>query len=202
MGMTLTTAPITTPVSIEEARAQCSIYENDASFDTLLQIYIDAAVSHLDGYYGILQRALEPQSWTMTIDSFADGITIPFGPVIAIDSVKYNDTDGDEQTIDVANYALDTSNDEIKIVPVSGYSWPSTQSGINQVTIEFDAGYEGETDSNGYQTGIPIAIKQALLLLIGHWFMNREAVSVGTAVNDMPFAVDALLRPYKRPILA
>lgn len=202
MGMTLTTAPITSPVSIEEARAQCSIYENDASFDTLLQIYINAAVSHLDGYFGILQRALEPQGWTMTLDSFANGITIPFGPVIQITSIKYNDTEGDEQTIDAENYALDTSDDQIRVFPVSGYSWPSTQAGVNQVSVEFDAGYEGETDSNGYQTGIPTAIKQALLLLIGHWFMNREAVSVGAAVNEMPLAVESLLRPYKRTIFA
>jgi hypothetical protein len=41
---------------------------------------------------------------------------------------------------------------------------------------------------------------QAMRLLVGHFYENREAVQSGGSVIEMPFAVDALLRPY-RPIL-
>ncbi len=42
------------------------------------------------------------------------------------------------------------------------------------------------------------AVTQALLLLIGHWYENRAAVVVGQSVAAVPFAVKALLQPYKR----
>ncbi|AOM42623.1 head-tail connector protein [Xenorhabdus hominickii] len=42
------------------------------------------------------------------------------------------------------------------------------------------------------------AVIQALLLLIGHWYENRTAVVVGQSVATLPFAVKALLQPYKR----
>ena len=50
----------------------------------------------------------------------------------------------------------------------------------------------------GAAAAVPAAIKQAMLLLIGHWFANREAVNVGNIVTAMPLAVEALIAPYRR----
>lgn len=36
----------------------------------------------------------------------------------------------------------------------------------------------------------------AALLLIGHWFRNRTAVSVGVSTSELPIGVEALLRPF------
>lgn len=36
-------------------------------------------------------------------------------------------------------------------------------------------------------------IEQAALLLIGHWFVNREAVVVGSISANLPLAVESLL---------
>lgn len=40
-------------------------------------------------------------------------------------------------------------------------------------------------------------IRGAMLLLIGHWYENREAAIVGQTVTSMPLAVEALLQPYR-----
>ena len=40
-------------------------------------------------------------------------------------------------------------------------------------------------------------VKAAMLLLIGHWYANRETVSGGQTVAEVPFAVEALLQPYR-----
>ena len=61
--------------------------------------------------------------------------------------------------------------------------------------------YESET-SEGYADD-PDSIlpgddvKAAMLLLIGHWYENRETVSLGQAATDIPFTVESLLQPYK-----
>ncbi|MDI5890608.1 head-tail connector protein [Halomonas rhizosphaerae] len=37
----------------------------------------------------------------------------------------------------------------------------------------------------------------AMLLLIGHWFENREAVVIGSSPAELPMAVEALISPYR-----
>lgn len=39
-------------------------------------------------------------------------------------------------------------------------------------------------------------VRTAMLLLIGHWFANREAVTANSA-SEVPLAVEALLQPYR-----
>ncbi len=41
-------------------------------------------------------------------------------------------------------------------------------------------------------------VEQAILLLVGHWYANREAVAVGTIATAMPLAVERLLWYRKR----
>ncbi|MBF7956132.1 head-tail connector protein [Rahnella victoriana] len=40
-------------------------------------------------------------------------------------------------------------------------------------------------------------IRAAMLLLIGHWYANRESVVVGDNVVTLPLAVESLLQPYR-----
>tara|TARA_R110000850_G_scaffold264606_1_gene393786 strand:+ start:27334 stop:27681 length:348 start_codon:yes stop_codon:yes gene_type:complete len=40
-------------------------------------------------------------------------------------------------------------------------------------------------------------ITTAMLLLIGHWYANRESVVVGTITSELPMAVDSLILPYR-----
>lgn len=40
-------------------------------------------------------------------------------------------------------------------------------------------------------------VKAAMLLLIGHWYANRESVNIGNITSEIPFATEALLQPYK-----
>jgi hypothetical protein len=54
------------------------------------------------------------------------------------------------------------------------------------------------TDDNDYIDSIviPKPIKQAMLLLIGHWYENREATAFNVN-RELAFSVNALLYPYK-----
>lgn len=40
-------------------------------------------------------------------------------------------------------------------------------------------------------------ISTAMLLVIGHWYANRESVVVGTITSELPMAVDSLVKPYQ-----
>ena len=42
-----------------------------------------------------------------------------------------------------------------------------------------------------------ITLRHAGMLLVAHWYRNREAVAAGTLVG-VPFTVDLLLNPLRR----
>ncbi|MBI6948790.1 head-tail connector protein [Pseudomonas koreensis] len=48
------------------------------------------------------------------------------------------------------------------------------------------------------EMGLTRDVEQAILLLVGHWYSNREAVVVGGAPSALPLAVERLLWYRKR----
>lgn len=48
------------------------------------------------------------------------------------------------------------------------------------------------------EMGLTRDVEQAILLLVGHWYSNREAVVVGGAPSAVPLAVERLLWYRKR----
>lgn len=56
-----------------------------------------------------------------------------------------------------------------------------------------------ETDPIGpEEMGLTPDVEQAILLLVGHWYANREAVVTGTISTAVPLAVERLLWYRKR----
>jgi uncharacterized phage protein (predicted DNA packaging) len=56
---------------------------------------------------------------------------------------------------------------------------------------------EGEPVEPG-QMGFTADVEQAVLLLVGHWYANREGVALGTISTVVPLAVERLLMYRKR----
>lgn len=55
-----------------------------------------------------------------------------------------------------------------------------------------------ESPEGPEQMALTKDVEQAILLLVGHWYANREAVAVGTIATEMPLAVERLLWYRKR----
>jgi uncharacterized phiE125 gp8 family phage protein len=189
----LVTPPTIKPITRTEAKAQLDISYTDK--DTLIDGLIAAATTHLDGWTGILGRALCEQTWRQDFDYFEHCLRLPLFPVISVSSVKYTDPDNAEQTISTSYYNVLTDDLGTHVRFLDTYSFPNLRDYLPAaVRVEYKAGY---ADSDGAST-VPDAIKQAMLLLVRHWFDNPTAVVVGQTVAPLPFAVDALLSPYRR----
>lgn len=52
-------------------------------------------------------------------------------------------------------------------------------------------------DPVGRALVITQSIRQGALLLVGHWYANRESVAVGTIATEMPMATKALWSPHR-----
>jgi len=112
-------------------------------------------------------------------------------PLISIDSVKYIDVDGTQQTMASTDYKVDSVTEPARLVPAYGKSWPGTRNEINAVEVTFTCGY-------GAPSAVPEAIKAWMKLRIGAMYENRESdvALLRGSVGEMPFA-DKLLAPFR-----
>jgi uncharacterized phiE125 gp8 family phage protein len=170
--------------------ASVIVKTGDVTEDNLISALITAAREYCEGFTG---RALATQTLEAYPERFPcyDEIEIPCPPLQNVISVKYTDSAGDETTMTVdTDYIVDTERNVGRIVLPYAKTWPTaTLYTVNPIKIQYIAGY----------TTIPKSIKQSMLLLIGHWYANREAVLVGqgTMSKEIEFAVKALLSMYK-----
>lgn len=189
MALKLITPPADTPVSLTEAKAHLRVDHSDD--DVMIGSLIDAVTDHVQGKDGFLGRALIDQTWELVLDEFPENeLKIPLPPLIEVLSVKYDDAAGNEQTIDPADYTVDTVSEPGWILP--GTTWPATFDGINSVRIQYRAGYLDT--SSPPVAAVPADIKAAMLLMIGTLYAQRETIVVGQSVVEVPWAADVLLR--------
>lgn len=188
MGLVLVTGPTSDPISLAEARAHARVTSDDD--DGLIVGYILAARQYIEEITG---RALLSKIFDFKIDGWPRSaeIELPRVPLISVISVSYVDTAGATQSLAADQYQVVTSDLIGRIVPAYGVTWPQVRSQPESVTVRFDAGHGTNPGS------IPEALRQAVLLLVGYWYDVREAVNIGNTVNEMPFAVDSLIAPYR-----
>jgi uncharacterized phiE125 gp8 family phage protein len=189
MALTLVTGPTVEPISIAEAKDQCRIDITDD--DVLIGSLIVAArrVAEM-----VLRRALITQTWDYVADAFpaGDRLVLPRAPLQSVTSITYVDSDDASDTVASGDYQVDTDSVPGRVVLKSGSTWPSVTLRVaNGVTVRFVAGYGDDGDD------VPQEIRQAMLLMVGHWYENREdSVGVGN-VQRIPMGAEWLLWPER-----
>ncbi len=63
--------------------------------------------------------------------------------------------------------------------------------------IMHTAGHVESDDPITWDTA-PADVRQAILMLAGHWYENREATLVGVPASVLPLGYHDLLLPYRR----
>ncbi|GCD83673.1 hypothetical protein PTHTG4_27370 [Parageobacillus thermoglucosidasius] len=176
MSYRLIEPPTSEPVSLQEVKNYLRIDHTEE--DTFVQSLIVASRQYIEQ---LTRRSIAVQTWELTLDSFPnDEILIPLPPLKTINSITYM-KNGMQQTL--TTYEMDNVSEPARLKG----DWPDTDNVMNAVKIEFIAGYDT----------CPEPLRQAMLLLISHWYENREIVSFNGALNNIPFTVDALVSQYK-----
>lgn len=188
-SLSLVTPPQQEPISLQEAKEHCRIDLDDE--DGLLSGYITAARQHVEDVTG---RQLITATWALTLDGWPCFIDVPKAPLVTVSSIAYLDTSGTSQTLATNQYRIEAGTGptagRARITREYSVVWPTLRSVGSTVTVTFTAGYGTSGDK------VPMPIRQAMLLLIGHWYRNRESVT-GDVVNELPQAFDALIGPYR-----
>lgn len=180
------TEPSVEPVSATEAKLHLRI--DHTTEDTYIGSLIKAARMHVEDIVG---RALITRTYTAKLDTWPTReFRLPYPPLVSVTSIKYTDEDNVTATVSASDYTVDTYSEPGRVVLKSTATWPSvTLADTNGVEIIWTAGY-GAAGSN-----VPEVFRQAILLLVAHWYENREAVAVaqGISVTPVPLAFESLI---------
>lgn len=187
MAIKRITQPSIEPVTLAEVKAQLSIQTADTEVDAIITRRITEARQVVETITG---RSIMPCQWEVVLDSFPDEIELFYPPATSIVSIKYIDLNQIEQTIDAADYALDSDSNTNWVLPAYGTDWPTPLDTINAVRVRYQSGYSSALD-------VPGPIKEAIMLIVGHWMRYQSAVEQGLNVTRIPYAVECLLEPYR-----
>lgn len=166
------------PISLAQAKNHLRVEISETADDALITALITAARESAEHYAG---RAFAEQTLEAAYDGFPadDYLKLPFGPAASVTSVKYDDTDGVEQTF--ADYALSSYGTADRIDLAADAEWPSTEDAAESVRVRYVTKAE-----------CPKAAYAAMLLIIAHLYEVR-----GTDADDIPAGAKALLDTVK-----
>jgi uncharacterized phiE125 gp8 family phage protein len=215
MATVQTAAPAVEPLALADAKAFLRIDTGDE--DALIQSLILTSRLHVEvalglalitqtwscffdrwpvahGCYGApLQPAgvaatfSDPRAWPL---SKSDAFVLPIGPVQSVDAVRIYADDGTFVPLDVAGFTLDLASRPPRVVRRLNTASVHPGRRLNGIEIAITAGFGPDP------IDVPAPIRQALLLLVAHWYENRDPANVGTPEARVPSAVSALLANY------
>lgn len=175
-----------------------------AEEDELIQMYLDAALSYVDGPDGVCGRQFMPAQYRWVLPAFpptSRGMRLPMPPTISVDRISYRDQDGVEIVLDPSVYHVTGLNDRDRGALVqlgAAQSWPTVYSAAeweDRAFIEFTAGYENPDSPADHP--VPGAVRQAVLMLMTDFYETRTGSVVGTTAAEMPQGVMTLLAPHR-----
>ena len=180
------TAPVAEPLALAEARAFLRADTNDD--DELIASLIAAARTHVEA---LTRRALITQCWRLTLDAWpADGrIPVRPAPLRELTAARVYDLAGNVTALDLQHFVPDLGASELAVAP-----WALMQPARLAAGIELDVtvGY-GDTSAD-----VPEPLRQAMRLLVAHWYENRGLVVTGAmSLASLPATVAALVAPYR-----
>jgi uncharacterized phiE125 gp8 family phage protein len=187
MTAALITPPALEPVSLAEAKAHLRIDADDD--DALVTAAIVAARIHVEA---ATRRALIEQGWRIYLDAWPRKriVPIPIAPLLAVESITVFDGAGEPVVVEADDYEVDTVSVPGRLV-LSAQAPAPVGRAVNGIEIEVSAGY----GPSGID--VPGPLRQAIMMLVAHWYEHRGAVGHDLAIAIPPFGFDALIAPYR-----
>ncbi|MGI8525863.1 MAG: head-tail connector protein [Pseudolabrys sp.] len=185
MPSILLTPPAIEPLSLAEAKAWLRVEHDDD--DGVIAALIAGARLHVEAQ---TRRALITQSWRLVLDGWPQRgrIEVRPAPLRTLIAARVFDPDGMAHDVDTQAFVPDLANAALVFA-----LWALPLPGRIAAGVELDVtvGY-GDAAAD-----VPAPLRQAIRVLIAHWYENRALVTTGPNFSALPASVSALLAPYR-----
>lgn len=167
--LSLVTPPVGPVVEIFSLTAQLRV--TDDAERALIEEYERAAVAYLDGWGGVLGRAIKAQTWRQEFDSWGT-LRLAMPDVTAI-TVTAEDDAGETVTPTLAELRKDAA----------GFYVLTDGPSAARIFVEFTCGLPAHR--------LPVA-RQIVRHMVAHWFAHRETVAEGS-LSEIPLTASELI---------
>jgi hypothetical protein len=184
-------------LTLEEITQQLNLF-GDESQDAYLESLELAVRMHIEDYLGMPIFPVSYRSYYGISSIYASPVCLDLPQVsykdsynsggVVINSVKYynDNTPVTLTTLASTNYSYDPTGN--KVILPNGTPSDINVNVTSPIVIEY-------TVNPNFLQAYPV-IKQAALLLLTHLYNNRAETTL-SKLQNIPYGVDALLRPYK-----
>ena len=186
MKNVIVTPPVYYPLVLDQAKDHLRVdHSND---DKNIQSLISVATNRVEQF---TRRRLITQTWYTYLDEWPDEdyLTLPFGQLQSVTSVKYTDssnteiltfTDASLSTTD--DFDVDINSDPGRVILVYGDSWPSVVLWpMNPIKIEFVCGY----GANAVQAITAASNASPIVITIaGHGYLTGDEVYIYSVTGN------------------
>ncbi|SER20005.1 phage conserved hypothetical protein, phiE125 gp8 family [Faunimonas pinastri] len=183
MKRMLLSGPVTEPLLVPEMNAHLRLDGHDE--DDLVGALIAAARVAVETE---IRRVLISQRWRIAFEHWPrHGILLPVPPLLSVDAVRQIGFDGTTTAFDPASFEVDES---------AGIVLPGDIA-LNGRGFEID--YTAGYGRSGLD--VPQPLRQAMRMLVTHWYEHRSATILGDSVASTPEGYRPLVAPYRRMAL-
>ena len=185
-SLKVVTAAASNPIAQSEAKTHLRVTtsDEDAYITNLITAATQMAQNYTNSYF--IDTTLR-----MNFSYFPEGeFRLYGGKINSLTHIKYYNDDNSLTTWSADNYSVNLDAEPCLITYSETSTLPNTYLRSDSVQATYVSGY-GSSSSD-----VPMAIRQAILILIGHLYENRQEVVFGSP-KVMPKASEWLLDPYR-----
>ena len=187
MSSILLSAPAVEPLTLAEAKLFLRVEHN--TDDVLISALIAGARLHIEAH---TRRALITQTWRLVRDAWPSDGRLPVlpAPLQSILAVRVYDAGNVAHPLDLQAFVIDAA---AAPAIIAFAPWTPMMPGRALAGIEIDVkvGY-GDAAAN-----VPEPLRQAIRLLVSHWYENRGLVEAGHEIAVLPAAFAVAIAPYR-----
>ncbi len=187
MSALLLMPPALEPVSLADAKHFLRVAHDDD--DDVIAALIAAARVHVEAQ---TRRALIAQTWRLVRDVWPASGRLPVLPVPLqeVTAIRVLDTDGGLHLLDAEDFAIDRVSAPAVLAFTRGAPRVPGKLAAG-IEVDIDVGYGEEPDD------VPAPLRQAIRMLVAHWYENRGVIAASGEVAAMPQSVSSLIAPFR-----
>ena len=185
MPSILLSGPAAEPIALAHAKQHLRVEHDDD--DDIIAALIAGSRIHVETQ---TRRALIAQSWRLGRDVWPDSgfVAVLPVPLIALDAARIHKADGTTQAIAVGSFIVDKATAPARLGFARG-ALPIPERPLAGIEIDVTCGY-GDAPED-----VPEPLRQAIRLLVAHWYENRGLVADQVAM--LPQTAAALIAPFR-----
>lgn len=187
MRLRLITEPSTQPITLAEVKQHLKTVDISTE-DDFVTTLIKAVTNFAEEY---TYRQFISATYEQYYDEFPiNEFQLEKPRLQSITSIKYQDVNGDEQTLATSVYEVNAKSEIGTVRLKDGQSYPALDPVYNAVTIKFIAGYGDAA------TDVPDLLRSTLKVMLSHLFENREFMTPLGKDLMFPSAIMLLLDQF------